>query len=78
MIIIIVVMSFLMKTMQIYIPLEGSRSNVVQTAWALMGLIYAGQVCFLCVRVCVIIGSLHRDLNFKMFSFCCCNYNQIL
>ncbi|MCI23178.1 beta-amyrin synthase, partial [Trifolium medium] len=30
--------------MQIYVPLEGSHSNIVQTAWALMGLIHAGQV----------------------------------
>ncbi|MCI02068.1 beta-amyrin synthase, partial [Trifolium medium] len=27
----------------IYVPLEGSQSNVVQTAWALMGLIHTGQ-----------------------------------
>jgi hypothetical protein len=27
-----------------YIPLEGNRSNLVHTAWAMMGLIYAGQV----------------------------------
>ncbi|KAL3743704.1 hypothetical protein ACJRO7_018900 [Eucalyptus globulus] len=26
-----------------YIPLEGNRSNLVQTAWAMMGLIHAGQ-----------------------------------
>ncbi|XP_027114474.2 beta-amyrin synthase-like isoform X1 [Coffea arabica] len=26
-----------------YIPLKGERSNLVHTAWALMGLIYAGQ-----------------------------------
>ncbi|KAL3753876.1 hypothetical protein ACJRO7_001167 [Eucalyptus globulus] len=26
-----------------YIPLEGNRSNLVQTAWAVMGLIHAGQ-----------------------------------
>ncbi|XP_057456793.1 beta-amyrin synthase-like [Lotus japonicus] len=26
-----------------YIPLEGNQSNVVQTAWALMGLIHSGQ-----------------------------------
>ncbi|XP_010537756.1 PREDICTED: camelliol C synthase-like isoform X2 [Tarenaya hassleriana] len=26
-----------------YIPLEGERSNLVQTAWAMMGLIHAGQ-----------------------------------
>nr|POF00245.1 beta-amyrin synthase 1 [Quercus suber] len=26
-----------------YVPLEGNRSNVVQTAWAMMGLIHAGQ-----------------------------------
>jgi hypothetical protein len=32
------------NTMQIYVPLEGSQSNIVQTAWALMGLIHAGQV----------------------------------
>lgn len=25
--------------MQTYVPLEGGRSNIVQTAWALMGLI---------------------------------------
>ena len=30
--------------MQEYIPLEGKRSNIVQTAWAMMGLIHAGQV----------------------------------
>uniref|UniRef100_A0A0R0KIG1 Terpene cyclase/mutase family member n=1 Tax=Glycine max TaxID=3847 RepID=A0A0R0KIG1_SOYBN len=35
--------SYLSSPKKIYIPLEGSRSNVVQTAWALMGLIYAGQ-----------------------------------
>ncbi|XP_045790968.1 beta-amyrin synthase-like [Trifolium pratense] len=29
--------------MQKYVPLEGGRSNVVQTAWALMALIHAGQ-----------------------------------
>ncbi|EFH64022.1 ATLUP2 [Arabidopsis lyrata subsp. lyrata] len=28
---------------QRYIPLEGNRSNLVQTAWAMMGLIHAGQ-----------------------------------
>uniref|UniRef100_A0A7N0VCJ8 Terpene cyclase/mutase family member n=1 Tax=Kalanchoe fedtschenkoi TaxID=63787 RepID=A0A7N0VCJ8_KALFE len=27
-----------------YVPLDGNRSNLVQTAWALMGLIHAGQV----------------------------------
>jgi hypothetical protein len=32
------------NAMQIYVPLEGSQSNIVQTAWALMGLIHAGQV----------------------------------
>ncbi|XP_009344016.2 beta-amyrin synthase-like isoform X1 [Pyrus x bretschneideri] len=26
-----------------YVPLEGNRSNLVQTAWAMMGLIYGGQ-----------------------------------
>ncbi|MED6198111.1 Beta-amyrin synthase [Stylosanthes scabra] len=34
--------SYLSCSHKIYIPLEG-RSNVVHTAWALMGLIYAGQ-----------------------------------
>ena len=29
---------------QKFIPLEGNRSHVVQTAWAMMGLIHAGQV----------------------------------
>ncbi|XP_061352222.1 beta-amyrin synthase-like [Gastrolobium bilobum] len=28
---------------KIYIPLEGNRSNIVQTAWALMALIYSRQ-----------------------------------
>jgi lupeol synthase 2 len=32
-----------MVCMQRYIPLEGNRSNLVQTAWAMMGLIHAGQ-----------------------------------
>ncbi|XP_044490766.1 beta-amyrin synthase-like isoform X2 [Mangifera indica] len=27
-----------------YIPLEGNRSNLVQTAWAILGLIHGGQV----------------------------------
>ncbi|KAM0957311.1 hypothetical protein PS1_025839 [Malus domestica] len=26
-----------------YVPLEGNRSNLVHTAWAMMGLIHAGQ-----------------------------------
>ncbi|KAL6285247.1 hypothetical protein ACE6H2_009637 [Prunus campanulata] len=26
-----------------YVPLEGNRSNLVQTGWAMMGLIHAGQ-----------------------------------
>lgn len=30
--------------MQIYIAQVGEISNVVQTAWALMGLIHSGQV----------------------------------
>lgn len=28
---------------QEYVPLEGNRSNLVHTAWAMMGLIHAGQ-----------------------------------
>ncbi|MCH85417.1 beta-amyrin synthase, partial [Trifolium medium] len=35
--------SYLSSPKKIYVPLEGSRSNVVHTAWALMGLIHAGQ-----------------------------------
>ncbi|KEH33351.1 beta-amyrin synthase [Medicago truncatula] len=35
--------SYLSSPNKIYIPLEGSRSNLVQTAWALLGLIHAGQ-----------------------------------
>ncbi|XP_057453971.1 beta-amyrin synthase-like [Lotus japonicus] len=35
--------SYLSCPKKIYVPLEGNRSNVVQTAWALMGLIHAGQ-----------------------------------
>ncbi|PNX76233.1 beta-amyrin synthase, partial [Trifolium pratense] len=35
--------SYLSCPKKIYVPLEGSESNVVQTAWALMGLIHAGQ-----------------------------------
>ncbi|XP_040865911.1 beta-amyrin synthase isoform X4 [Glycine max] len=31
------------KWLETYVPLEGNRSNVVQTAWALMALIHAGQ-----------------------------------
>lgn len=30
--------------MQEYVPLAENRSNLVQTAWAMMGLIHAGQV----------------------------------
>ncbi|PKI55625.1 hypothetical protein CRG98_023980 [Punica granatum] len=29
---------------QKYVPLEDNRSNLVQTAWAMMGLIHSGQV----------------------------------
>ncbi|PNX88679.1 beta-amyrin synthase, partial [Trifolium pratense] len=36
--------SHLSSSKKIYVPLEGSQSNIVQTAWALMGLIHAGQV----------------------------------
>ncbi|KAI4334890.1 hypothetical protein L6164_013595 [Bauhinia variegata] len=35
--------SYLSCPKKIYMPLEGNRSNVVQTAWAMMGLIHAGQ-----------------------------------
>ncbi|KAL9304603.1 hypothetical protein ACSQ67_021866 [Phaseolus vulgaris] len=35
--------SYLSSPKKIYVPLEGGRSNVVHTAWALMGLIHAGQ-----------------------------------
>ncbi|KAK7389441.1 hypothetical protein VNO78_24480 [Psophocarpus tetragonolobus] len=35
--------SYLSSPKKIYVPLEGNRSNVVHTAWALMGLIHAGQ-----------------------------------
>lgn len=30
--------------MQRYIELKGNRSNLVQAAWAMMGVIHAGQV----------------------------------
>ncbi|XP_061361009.1 beta-amyrin synthase-like isoform X2 [Gastrolobium bilobum] len=35
--------SYLSCPKKIYVPLEGNRSNVVQTAWALMALIHCGQ-----------------------------------
>ncbi|KAJ4839449.1 Amyrin synthase lup2, partial [Turnera subulata] len=35
--------SYLSCTNKIYTPLEGHRSNLVQTAWAMLGLIHAGQ-----------------------------------
>lgn len=35
--------SYLSCSQKTYVPLEGDRSNIVQTSWALMGLIYAGQ-----------------------------------
>ncbi|AET01561.1 beta-amyrin synthase [Medicago truncatula] len=35
--------SYLFCSQKTYVPLEGGRSNIVQTAWALMGLIHAGQ-----------------------------------
>lgn len=55
--------------MQIYVPLEGTRSNVVHTAWALMGLIHAGQVCslvFTTVFYFYVVSS-----NFKIVIKCC-------
>ena len=30
--------------MKTYVALEGNRSHVTQTAWALLGLLHAGQV----------------------------------
>ncbi|KAK7350341.1 hypothetical protein VNO77_08857 [Canavalia gladiata] len=36
--------SYLSCPKKIYIPLEGHKSNVVQTAWGLMALIHSGQV----------------------------------
>ncbi|KAI4332357.1 hypothetical protein L6164_017274 [Bauhinia variegata] len=35
--------SYLSLTNKVYTPLEGNESNIVQTAWALMALIHAGQ-----------------------------------
>ncbi|WVY92390.1 hypothetical protein V8G54_031478, partial [Vigna mungo] len=35
--------SYLSCPMKTYVPLEGNRSNIGQTAWALMALIHAGQ-----------------------------------
>ncbi|AET01563.2 beta-amyrin synthase [Medicago truncatula] len=35
--------SHLSSSKKIYAPLEGSQSNIVQTSWALMALIHAGQ-----------------------------------
>ncbi|XP_022642933.1 beta-amyrin synthase-like [Vigna radiata var. radiata] len=35
--------SYLSCPMKTYVPLEGNRSHVTQTAWALMALIHAGQ-----------------------------------
>ncbi|XP_024182263.1 beta-amyrin synthase [Rosa chinensis] len=35
--------SYLSCPQKTYIPLEGNRSNLVHTAWAMMGLIHAGQ-----------------------------------
>ncbi|KAK4269605.1 hypothetical protein QN277_022741 [Acacia crassicarpa] len=35
--------SYLSCPLKKYIPLEGNRSNVVHTAWAMMGLMHAGQ-----------------------------------
>ncbi|PRQ51835.1 putative beta-amyrin synthase [Rosa chinensis] len=35
--------SYLSRPQKKYIPLEGNRSNLVHTAWAMMGFIHAGQ-----------------------------------
>nr|APZ88354.1 beta-amyrin synthase [Eleutherococcus senticosus] len=35
--------SYLSCPKKVYVPLEGNRSNLVHTAWALMGLIHSGQ-----------------------------------
>jgi len=32
--------------MKMYVPLEGNRSNIAQTAWVLIALIHSGQVFF--------------------------------
>ncbi|KDP37007.1 hypothetical protein JCGZ_06063 [Jatropha curcas] len=36
--------SYLSCPKKVYVPYEGDRSNLVQTAWAMMGLIHGGQV----------------------------------
>ena len=41
------ILNSLYLIMQEYVPLEGNRSNLVQIAWAMMGLIHAGQVSLL-------------------------------
>jgi len=39
--------------MKTYVALEGNRSHVTQTAWALMALILTGQVfSLMCIFVC--------------------------
>ncbi|TKY72088.1 Beta-amyrin synthase [Spatholobus suberectus] len=43
--------SYLSCPRKMYVPLEGNRSNIVQTAWVLMALIHAGQVFFKCAHV---------------------------
>lgn len=48
----IILFLFTCLIIQEYIQLEGNQSNLVQTAWAMMGLIHAGQVGFRISNFC--------------------------
>ena len=47
-----------------YVHLEGDRTNLVQTAWCLMGLIEAGQVTLLPINANEIENCFDRNSKF--------------
>ncbi|KAL0552587.1 hypothetical protein IC582_011705 [Cucumis melo] len=59
--------SYLSCSKKRYIPLDGKRSNLVQTAWGLMGLIFAGQASsFSLIKTCCYTSLNAFECNFHI------------